>query len=93
MPVIENTMKTKLEAGKPAYSFNISSSRSVATPGIAKACGFDWLFIDAEHSAMDLDTISGICVAALPLGITPIVRVTGHESFHATRVLDAAPWA
>ena len=88
MPVIENTMKTKLEAGKPAYSFNISSSRSVATPGIARACGFDWLFIDAEHSAMDLDTISAICIAALPLGITPIVRVTGHESFHATRVLD-----
>lgn len=88
MPVIENTMKTKLEAGKPVYSFNVSLTRTVATPGIAKACGFDWLFIDAEHSTMDFDTMSAICLAALPLGITPIVRVTGHESFHATRMLD-----
>ena len=88
MPVIENAMKSKLEAGQNVYSFNIVSSRNLAIAGIAKECGFDWLFIDTEHNTMDLDTVSAICMAALPSGITPIVRVAGPESFHATRVLD-----
>lgn len=88
MPVIENAMKKKLEAGKPVFSFNVSVSRSVAIPGIAKQCGFDWLFIDTEHSTMDVDTVSSICLAALPLGITPLVRVAGHDSPYATRPLD-----
>ena len=81
-------MKSKLEAGQNVYSFNIVSSRNLAIAGIAKECGFDWLFIDTEHNTMDLDTVSAICMAALPSGITPIVRVPGPESFHATRVLD-----
>ncbi len=88
MPVIANTMKDKLAAGQNVYSFNVVASRYLATPGIAQACGFDWLFIDTEHNTMDLDTVSAICIAALPIGITPIVRVAGPESFHATRVLD-----
>ncbi len=88
MPIIENAMKKKLEAGKPVFSFNLVISRYVATPGIARECGFDWLFIDTEHNTMDLDTVSSMCLAALPLGITPVVRVAGHESHHATRVLD-----
>lgn len=88
MPVIENAMKNKLQAGSNVFSFNIVSSRYTAVPGIAKECGFDWLFIDTEHNTMDLDTVSAICIAALPIGITPVVRVAGPESFHATRVLD-----
>lgn len=89
MSVVENTMKKKLEAGKLAASFSIVYSRSVSVAGIAKECGFDWLFIDMEHNAMDVDTATQICLAALPTGITPIVRVPSHDHFHATRVLDA----
>ena len=88
MPIVENTMKTKLESGECVFSFNIVISRTPAIAGIVKECGFDWLFIDTEHNTMDLDTVSTICIAALPVGITPIVRVPGPESFHATRVLD-----
>ena len=66
MPIIENTMKTKLESGQNVYSFNIVSSRSLAIAGIAKECGFDWLFIDTEHNTMDLDTVSALCMAAYP---------------------------
>lgn len=89
MPVIENAMKKKLEAGENVFSFNLVVSRYPAAPWIGKECGFDWLFIDTEHNSMDLDTVSALCLGALPLGITPIVRVAGHEPFHATRALDA----
>ena len=55
---------------------------------IAKTAGYDWLFIDMEHSSLDVDTAAQISAAALDAGITPIVRVPGHEHFHASRLLD-----
>ena len=55
---------------------------------IAKTCGFDWLFIDMEHGSFSLDVAAQISCAALPLGITPLVRVPGHEHHHASRALD-----
>jgi 2-keto-3-deoxy-L-rhamnonate aldolase RhmA len=54
----------------------------------AATCGFDWLFIDMEHNAMSVDTAAQIAAAAPGMGVTPIVRVPGHEHYHATRLLD-----
>ena len=88
MAIVENHLKLKLEAGGLAASLNLVHWRSVNAAGIAQECGFDWLFLDLEHNTMDLDTAAQICVAALPTGITPIVRVPSHDSFHATRILD-----
>tara|TARA_R110002110_G_scaffold1839_4_gene8210 strand:+ start:893 stop:1678 length:786 start_codon:yes stop_codon:yes gene_type:complete len=88
MPAFENTMKKKLEAGGCVFSLTASAMRQPGIALMAKECGFDWLFIDTEHSSMDVDTVSTLCVAALPTGVTPIVRVPGHQSFHASRVLD-----
>ena len=81
-------MRTKLEAGEVLASLNVVHWRGVNIAGIARECGFDWLFIDLEHNSMDLDAAAQICVAALPLGITPIVRVPPHDQFLATRILD-----
>lgn len=51
--------------------------------------GFDALFIDLEHSSLSLDDASQHCVAALPLGITPFVRVPYQCGFgFVQRVLD-----
>jgi len=88
MAVIENTTKKKLEAGQMAVAFSVVHWRMVNVAGIAKECGYDWLFIDMEHNTMDVDAAAQISVAALPTGVTPIVRVPAHEHFHATRVLD-----
>ena len=41
-----------------------------------------------EHNAMDVDIAVQISVAAQDAGIAPIVRVPGHEHYHATRVMD-----
>ena len=53
-----------------------------------KTCGFDWLFVDGEHSSMDLDTAAQISSASLAIGITPLVRVAGLEHWHMSRILD-----
>lgn len=88
MPVIENAMKRKLEAGGLAIAINLVLTRLVSAGAIAKECGYDWIFVDMEHSTMDLDTASQICLAALPTGVTPIARVPSHDGFHAARILD-----
>ena len=41
-----------------------------------------------EHSTLDLDTTSQICIAALYAGITPIVRSPTKEPFFVSRILD-----
>ena len=89
MAVVANAVKRRLQEGKLAASFNLSRLRTVEAPQIAKACGFHWLFIDLEHSTMDLDTAGQICAASLPVGITPIVRVPEGDTNRAARILDA----
>ena len=84
-----NHAKRKLKAGELVVCMGVNQMRSVEAPMIAAACGFDAIFVDLEHSATSLETATSICVAALPTGVTPIVRVPSHNAFHAARALDA----
>jgi len=88
MPIVENGVKKKLEAGGLAIGLGVVHLRTVNVAGIAEQCGYDWLFIDMEHNTMSIDTAVQMCVAALPTGVTPIVRVPSHDPFHASRALD-----
>jgi 2-keto-3-deoxy-L-rhamnonate aldolase RhmA len=89
MKVIVNHARERLEAGELALGMGIRQARTVDIAHIAKTAGFDWLFIDMEHNSMSIDTAAQICAASLTAGIAPMIRVPGHESFHATRLLDA----
>ena len=48
----------------------------------------DWLFIDMEHGAISMHEASQICLAALPTGVTPIVRICADALDEGTRCLD-----
>ena len=88
MSVVVNHAKRQLRAGKLAVGLGLRQARTVDIAQILKTAGFDWLFIDCEHSSMDLDTAAQISAASLAVGITPVVRVPGYEHHHATRMLD-----
>jgi 2-keto-3-deoxy-L-rhamnonate aldolase RhmA len=88
MSIYPNHTKRRLAEGRIAIGLGLHQSRLVDIGAIGKACGFDWLFIDMEHSGLDIGTASQIASAALPLAITPIVRVPGKEHHHASRLLD-----
>lgn len=83
-----NHVKQQLAQGQLSLGMGLRQARTVDIAKIAGSCDFDWLFIDMEHNSMDVDLASQICVAALESGVTPIVRVPGHEHFHASRLLD-----
>jgi 2-keto-3-deoxy-L-rhamnonate aldolase RhmA len=88
MDPVSNQTKRRLAAGELALGMGVRQARTVDIATIAKTCGFDWLFIDMEHSSMDVDLASQLAMASLGAGITPIVRVPGHEHYHASRLLD-----
>jgi 4-hydroxy-2-oxoheptanedioate aldolase len=88
MPLIENATIRKLRGGGIALGFGLHHLRTAAAGMIASAAGHDWLFIDMEHGAFSQDDVAQICVAALPTGITPIVRICAGSLDQGTRALD-----
>ena len=46
------------------------------------------MFIDTEHGAFNVQETTQLCIAALPTGVTPVVRVCAGALDEATRALD-----
>jgi 2-keto-3-deoxy-L-rhamnonate aldolase RhmA len=88
MPLTTNTTKRRLAAGKMALGFGVHHLRTVASPLLAAASGHDWMFIDTEHGAFTVQETTQLCIASLPTGVTPIVRVCAGALDEATRALD-----
>ena len=86
--IIPNATLHVLRGGGLALGFGVSALRSSATPMMAKAAGYDWLFIDMEHGAFSVHDATQLCLAALPSGVTPIVRVCTDALDEGTRALD-----
>lgn len=88
LPITPNAALRTLRAGGVALGFGVHHLRTAATPMLARAAGYDWLFIDTEHGAFSVQEATQICLAALPAGITPIVRVCADALDEGTRALD-----
>lgn len=88
MAISRNTTKDKLNDGQLALGLSVRLVRSPEIAKIAKASDHDFLFIDMEHSGLSFETVVDMSVAALDTGVTPIVRVIGHDHWQAARVLD-----
>jgi 2-keto-3-deoxy-L-rhamnonate aldolase RhmA len=89
MPLLCQDALNKIRAGKElALGLGVHHLRGAAVPMLAKAAGFDWLFIDAEHGFISTAEIAQICIASLPTGVVPIVRICSGELAEGTRALD-----
>src|SRR5690349_3897783 len=88
MPLVGNAALRKVQPGRLAQGLGVYHLRTAATGMLAAATGHDWLFIDTEHGAFSQDDVAQICIAAIPTGITPIVRVCADAIDEGTRALD-----
>jgi 2-keto-3-deoxy-L-rhamnonate aldolase RhmA len=86
--MFENKTKQKLARNELALGFGVHHLRTSATGMIAAAADHDWLFIDMEHGAITPQEATQICIAALPTGVTPIVRICAGALDEGTRALD-----
>ncbi len=65
---------------------------TLRTPQIAQmmaTAGFDFLYIDMEHSCFSIETVGDLCFAALAAGLVPIVRPPGKDAHLLSRPLDS----
>src|ERR1700730_10836260 len=83
-----NSMKRKLAAGELVLCMNLRLARSVDIAMVAKAGGYEALYVDMEPSPYPIEPTSTICAAALGIGITPLVRLRSHDAHWSSRVLD-----
>ena len=89
LPVLRNPLAETLAAGRLGLSIIIKQVASVDIAVAAKSCGYDAINVDLEHSVISESAAAQICVTALHLGITPLVRVPSHDAHYANRILDA----
>ena len=88
MTKIRNLALERMQKGGVAIGLSVRVARTVDIGLLGATSGFDWLFIDCEHTSLDMTMSCEIATAALGQSITPVVRVPGKDHFHATRVLD-----
>ena len=84
----ENPVKTALKQGRPVVAATITSSSVDAAAQLA-AAGFDFLWIEMEHSPVTLETLRNMVLATRGLKAMPFARVPVNEIWTAKRVLDA----
>jgi 2-keto-3-deoxy-L-rhamnonate aldolase RhmA len=53
------------------------------------SAGFDFIYLDMEHSSFSIETIGSLCAAALARDLVPIVRPPAKEPHLLTRPLEA----
>jgi 2-keto-3-deoxy-L-rhamnonate aldolase RhmA len=83
-----NPLKQRLAAGQPVLGATIATS-SVEAAAHAAALGFDFLWIEMEHSPIGLDTLRQMVLATRGLKAVPLARPPVNELWTAKRVLDA----
>jgi 2-keto-3-deoxy-L-rhamnonate aldolase RhmA len=84
-----NPMKEKLAKGELVLCMNLRLARTVDIAMVAKAGGYDAIYVDMQHAPYSIETTGTLCAAALGLGVAPLVRVPSHDGHWMSRVLDA----
>src|SRR5262245_21805286 len=88
MPLYGSEALKRIRGGALTLGLGVHHLRGSAVPLLAKAAGYDWLFIDSEHGTISTQETTQICLAALPAGVAPIVRVCADALDEGTRALD-----
>jgi len=84
----ENPVKKLLQEGNPVVGITLTvGSAEIAAQ--AAALGFDFLWIEMEHSPISLESLRDMVLATRGLKALPFARVPVNEIWTAKRVLDA----
>jgi 2-keto-3-deoxy-L-rhamnonate aldolase RhmA len=84
----ESPVKKALREGRPVIAATITTN-SVETAAQTAKLGFDFLWIEMEHSPITLETLRNMVLATRGLPALPFARVPVNEVWTAKRVLDA----
>ena len=80
-------LKERFEKGEIVLgTWNIIPSPSLIE--VIGHSGLDFIVIDSEHGPVNMESAENLIRAAEVAGISPIIRVSGNESYQVLRALD-----
>lgn len=85
----ENKMKRTLKAGGVVVGTMVSEVRTPAVAQMMATAGYQFILIDMEHSAFNMETVQDMILACRAAGIQSVVRTPGMERCSLSRPLDA----
>jgi 2-keto-3-deoxy-L-rhamnonate aldolase RhmA len=88
-PLLRNALKARLRLGQLSLCLRVTLMRSSEIAFLARAAGYDALYVDLEHGTLSLAEAAQICATASALGLTSLVRIPSHADASATKLLDA----
>jgi 2-keto-3-deoxy-L-rhamnonate aldolase RhmA len=89
MTMRKNLTKERLRQGKTVLGTWLCELRSPALAQLLAAAGLDFLIVDMEHGAYNMETMADLVRTARLVNITPIVRIPDLSWERVGRVLDA----
>ncbi len=87
----KNRVKELWREGKAAMGVWLVLGSPIVSEIIAHM-GFDWVVVDTEHGAIDIETIQSIIQAISATNTVPIVRVPWNDPMPIKRALDAGAY-
>jgi 4-hydroxy-2-oxoheptanedioate aldolase len=84
--MFNNQLKEKMKAG-PVFGMTVYTG----SPAIVEALGnygFDFVFIDAEHTSMSVTDLKELVLAARMVNVSPLVRVTSPDEIEIRKALE-----
>lgn len=85
-----NRMKRDLAAGKVCIGATITSYSPV-TAELFAHIGFDWLWFETEHTALNLENVLTMLQTTNGADVSTVVRVPWNDKTMIKRVLDTGP--
>lgn len=83
-------LKELLKSGQMALGTHVSLTDSVLTEAIGLT-GYDYIWIDTEHTAISLETLERHLIAARAAGVSAIVRVPWNDAVRLKPLLEMGP--
>src|SRR6266849_4112937 len=83
---LSNPVKTQLKKGRPVIGIVISVN-NVEVAAQAANLGFDFLWLEMEHSPISLEGLRNIVLATRGLHAIPLARPPVNELWSAKRIL------
>nr|WP_306266200.1 aldolase/citrate lyase family protein [Pararhizobium sp. IMCC3301] len=86
---IDNIMIRTMQSGKTAIGLAASMPASAQVPMLASKAGFDWAFIDLEHTLISPQDVDLLANMLRVLDVTPLARIPNAALFDIARLLDS----
>ena len=83
----KHPVRAKLQAGESVLGVTITTP-SIEIAALAATLGFDFLWVEMEHSPITLETLRAIVLATRALPAATFARVPVAELWTAKRVMD-----